>query len=280
LEGYLFAKAVGRVDATAMLLRLAQKPGDILRSLVLDGAPAEHQILHAETEIVESRRRAALTRPSLSTVFASAGPRRCNSAFFWQGKSLKYAPVWKVLRRVSRGSTMSEIIYSAADASGTTGLWVSNGTAGGTSEIAGEQGAYSLNPNDLTSLNNGEVVFNGVDSSGNIGFWITNDTSAGTYELSSLWPVNITVLGTNVYFAGYSYASEGTGLWVSNGTTSGTTEIEPPGNYDLRPYYFSPIGDLLFFVGVIQRTKMGFGSPIARQTLRRRSKPALRAPKI
>jgi ELWxxDGT repeat protein len=39
---------------------------------------------------------------------------------------------------------MGEIIYAAKDASGTTGLWVSDGTSGGTSEIEGEQGTYSL----------------------------------------------------------------------------------------------------------------------------------------
>jgi ELWxxDGT repeat protein len=159
---------------------------------------------------------------------------------------------------------MGEIIYAAKDASGTTGLWVSDGTSGGTSEIEGEQGTYSLSPEDLTSLNDGELVFYGEDSTGHFGLWITNGTSAGTSELVgqeglySLSPSNFTALGINAYFAGVD-TSETIGLWVSNGTTSGTKEIEygTQGSYSLDPHNFTTIGDLLFFDGTDSSGNVG-----------------------
>ncbi len=77
------------------------------------------------------------------------------------------------------------------------GLWVSNGTATGTTEIGGlgdaaiaGVGKYGLQPRDLVALG-GEVLFAGTDTSSNSdtpdgGLWVTNGTAKGTAELGGL----------------------------------------------------------------------------------------------
>ena len=68
------------------------------------------------------------------------------------------------------------------------GLWVTNGTSLGTSELTGIANAYAgglfasgVNP-DLTA--NGNVaLFDGYDKSGHLQLWVTNGTVAGTSEV-------------------------------------------------------------------------------------------------
>ena len=58
---------------------------------------------------------------------------------------------------------MSKVYYEAKDASGNYGLWVSDGTAIGTSEVVvGTQGAFSLSPFYVTQVGAGAgIVFSG-----------------------------------------------------------------------------------------------------------------------
>ena len=68
------------------------------------------------------------------------------------------------------------------DANSLTGLWVTDGTAGGTRELAGIAGTdptHGLNPTDLTVLG-GEALFSGLDADGDIGLWVTDGTAGGT----------------------------------------------------------------------------------------------------
>jgi ELWxxDGT repeat protein len=116
-----------------------------------------------------------------------------------------------------------EVLFTGRDSSGFVGLWVTNGTAAGTSELTGISGAPA-SPNDLTVFN-GEVLF----SSG--GLWVTNGTATGTSELTGisgadgglgLNPQNLAVLNGQVLFAGsdsYNYGNS-VGLWVTNGTSA------------------------------------------------------------
>lgn len=71
------------------------------------------------------------------------------------------------------------------------GLWVTDGTAAGTTEIgglknAGISSAYSGGmlgyPPDFTLFNSG-VLFQAQDKVGNLGLWVTDGTAAGTSEL-------------------------------------------------------------------------------------------------
>jgi ELWxxDGT repeat protein len=88
----------------------------------------------------------------------------------------------------------NEVLFVGFDDGPTAhvGLWVTNGTAAGTSEIggignSGISGGLNLYQNgspDFT-LYNGEVLFHGEDGSGHQGLWITNGTAAGTHEITT-----------------------------------------------------------------------------------------------
>jgi ELWxxDGT repeat protein len=132
-----------------------------------------------------------------------------------------------------------EVVFRGLDANGDLGLWVTNGTAAGTYELTGINGA---NPGGLFSglfpaftVFNGEVLFSGIDAGGNYGLWVTNGTAAGTYEItgiSSASPgglfrglnADMAVFNNEVLFAGIDAANQ-TGLWVTNGTAAGTSEL-------------------------------------------------------
>ena len=82
-----------------------------------------------------------------------------------------------------------EALFAGWDSGGNYGLWVTNGTAAGTSELTGIAGQLTgANPNTNIPgfdpsgflVYNGEVLFAGTDSSGNgPGLWVTNGTAAG-----------------------------------------------------------------------------------------------------
>jgi hypothetical protein len=116
---------------------------------------------------------------------------------------------------------MTRAVLRGTDASGHLNLWVTDGTAAGTSELT-VAGAYSggllystspfINP-DFTVLG-ANVLFDGDDASGHYNLWVTNGTSAGTRELpvsgastgglfgSTLVVPDFTVLGSKALFSG------------------------------------------------------------------------------
>src|SRR5262249_12508630 len=123
-------------------------------------------------------------------------------------------------------------LFNALNTGSHEGLWVTDGTAPGTSELTGITGAStSLLPNDL-SVFNGEFLFSGVDTSGNTGLWVSNGTAAGTFELTGIGgastsgarPQDLTVFNGEALFDGANSAGN-FGLWVSNGTAAGTFEL-------------------------------------------------------
>jgi hypothetical protein len=73
------------------------------------------------------------------------------------------------------------------DTSDQDGLWETDGTAAGTSELTPIGGANppGLEPLDITPFG-GEVLLAGWDSSEEYGLWVTNGTAAGTYELTGV----------------------------------------------------------------------------------------------
>ena len=79
-----------------------------------------------------------------------------------------------------------EVLFRGVDTAGAAGLWMTDGTATGTSEIVGINGAPStaINPTDIT-VYNGMALFNGVNAAGRPGLWTTDGTSGGTHELAS-----------------------------------------------------------------------------------------------
>jgi len=133
-----------------------------------------------------------------------------------------------------------------------TGLWETNGTAAGTTEIGGNLnggvsnaytgGLLAVGNPDFTPFG-GVVLFRGRDSANNVGLWETNGTASGTFELapisgafavgspgSDVQPAHMTVLGNEVLFDGADQQDTPGSLWETNGTAAGTFEIGGQGN--------------------------------------------------
>jgi ELWxxDGT repeat protein len=122
------------------------------------------------------------------------------------------------------------VLFSAADYSGSTSLWVSDGTAAGTKplSIAGAAGdSLGFEPHDFTRFG-GSVLFSGRDVNHDSGLWITDGTAAGTDELTAVLSAgNITVVGGKAFFVdGVSFFGD---LWVTDGTAAGTQELSAVG---------------------------------------------------
>lgn len=133
-------------------------------------------------------------------------------------------------------------IFEGTDSAGDRGLWVTDGTAGGTYELTNIVGAYAgglfggptgFAP-DFTPFD-GQVLFSGLDPNGHIGLWVTDGTAAGTQELSGITNANtnglfvgsfpaFTVLNKEVLFSGVDAAGN-YGLWATNGAAAGTHEL-------------------------------------------------------
>jgi hypothetical protein len=115
-------------------------------------------------------------------------------------------------------------------------LWVTNGTAVGTSEID-VSGGYTgsgirqFGPSNFTVFN-GQVLFSDEDQAGQVGLWLTRGTAASTRELtgisgassSGIAPSSFSVFNGEVLFDGED-ASGDFGLWLTNGTAAGTLEL-------------------------------------------------------
>jgi ELWxxDGT repeat protein len=133
----------------------------------------------------------------------------------------------------------NKVLFEGTDASGVVGLWVTDGTAAGTHELTGINGAYSggifgTNFFPYFTVFHNEVLFQGADANGQEGLWVTNGTAAGTHQLTGikgantsgagLDPEDLTVLGNQVLFRAVD-ANGQIGLWETNGTSGGTHEL-------------------------------------------------------
>jgi ELWxxDGT repeat protein len=162
-------------------------------------------------------------------------------------------------------------MFTAVDAGGKDGLWVTDGTALGTHELTNIQNAFSggvLGGNvgfdpDFTSFD-GYALFEGVDASDYKGLWITDGTSSGTHEITGIVGANssdffpsyspdFTVFNGEVLFAAANTANH-IGLWVTDGTSSGTHEITGIANtygfgYGLQPQHLTVFNGEVIFEG-------------------------------
>jgi ELWxxDGT repeat protein len=153
------------------------------------------------------------------------------------------------------------LFFTAAPTSSffTEGLWVSDGTAGGTRELnPANVSPFGLNPFNLHAVN-GRVVFNGSSAAHptfDQGIWTSDGTDAGTFELPTpqaafitLFPSE-TALSGNALFFGAAGTSGQQLLWQTDGTASGTQLITTiaPGFYNgTRPTSLTFVGSTLFF---------------------------------
>ncbi len=157
-------------------------------------------------------------------------------------------------------------LFAGYDAKGDLNLWITDGAAGGTSElqVAGTYFSGLVDPYfppDFTVLGN-EVLFAGNDASGHVNLWETNGSVAGTAELTitgqyvyGLEPSDFTVFGGKAIFAGRD-AADHNNLWVTDGTQSGTSELNVAGadSYGLFSSYYPQetivLGSKVLFEGL------------------------------
>jgi ELWxxDGT repeat protein len=164
------------------------------------------------------------------------------------------------------------VLFDGTLGTGGSGLWVTDGTAGGTYELTGISGA---NSNGLLAVDNGsgpdftvfdnEVLFAGVDASGVWGLWETDGTSQGTKEIAvsgaypgsevgpspGIYPSDMTVLNGKVIFDGLDSNGE-FNPWVTDGTAQGTHEITGVSGADpfgLNPSDFTIFNGKVLFAG-------------------------------
>src|SRR5262249_37501084 len=79
----------------------------------------------------------------------------------------------------------SEVLFAGTDPSNKRGLWVTDGTSAGTSEIMAGASSLGLSPTNIIAVGS-EALFNGIDTAGPNGLWVTDGTSGGTSELISV----------------------------------------------------------------------------------------------
>jgi ELWxxDGT repeat protein len=152
-------------------------------------------------------------------------------------------------------------LFSAYDPVHGTELWVTDGTAGGTSllkDIGAGAADGARTPQGFTPVGANKVVFSAEDANG-VELWVTDGTSAGTVLLKDLWtgtdptsgapnsgdPYGFTaVAGNKVLFSAYDGA-RGLEPWVSDGTAAGTAVLKDieAGNAGSTPEGFEPLGN-------------------------------------
>ena len=130
---------------------------------------------------------------------------------------------------VPRSSTAagSTVYFAGFDPTYGFQLWVSNGTAGGTTRLTtGNTTGGGLNPQGLTAMGS-TVYFSGNDGVHGTQLWSSTGTTPGTTMLTSvnvagggLSPTDLTAVGGTLYFAGDD-GVHGDQLWSSNGTAAG-----------------------------------------------------------
>ncbi|WP_168205895.1 ELWxxDGT repeat protein [Geobacter sp. FeAm09] len=137
-----------------------------------------------------------------------------------------------------------KICFFASD--GTNyGLWVTDGTAAGTTQVKTFQAnnvdkaanatiakQISGGPAELTAFN-GKLYFAANDGTNGTELWVTDGTATGTVMVkdinttagASSYPRSLAVMGSKLYFS----ATDGTNgyeLWASDGTSAGTAMVK------------------------------------------------------
>ena len=176
----------------------------------------------------------------------------------WPGENNSSSPIW--LTKLG-----SKIIFSAYDGLNGRELWISDSTEAGTFMLKDiNPGSNSSNPTGPMKILNGEVYFMANDGVHGAELWKTDGTSSGTVMVKDInpgenrslfwggqphWGGEYThVHGDSFYFVAYD-GENGSELWRSDGTEDGTSMVVDanPGEGDSWPWWFTSVGDKLFF---------------------------------
>jgi len=130
----------------------------------------------------------------------------------------------------------------AAGSRTTIDLWVTDGTASGTHQIALPSPGISIYSQGLVAFGDKAVFVQG-GSSGDSSLWITDGTSAGTVQLAAyINPDSMAVVGNTLYFQAEAPGSDTFSLWRSDGTAAGTAQVGPSGT-SLVPDAYAALGN-------------------------------------
>jgi ELWxxDGT repeat protein len=152
----------------------------------------------------------------------------------------------------------NRVYFRADDGAGSSGLWSTDGTSGGTFLVG--PSTTSIQPDLLSNLivHGDRLYYRFNDGNKGHELWSTDGTSVGTAMVKDIF------LGSSnstpnfpyiISFNGYLFfnaedANNGLELWRSDGTSTGTVMVADiaPGNGDANPEQFSTVGDDLFFI--------------------------------
>lgn len=149
----------------------------------------------------------------------------------------------------TNGTQLLFAVYSVS--LGTWGVWASDGTAGGTFDVATLDNAPLETPDECVVVG-GEFLFPARDASLGLELWSSDGTVAGTAPLVDLFPggdanpSHLRVVRSTVYFQADGGTSIGTELYRSDGTAPGTTLVTDlaPGTGVFGSSSPVPIGEL------------------------------------
>ena len=147
-----------------------------------------------------------------------------------------------------------KVLFSATDGTSNHGteLWVTDGTAAGTSMILDiNAGTGNSNPAKFAALGNGKFVFSATDNAHGQELWVTDGTGAGTSLVLDISPSAgsipnyLTALGNGKVLFRANDGTHGTELWITDGTAAGTSMVKDiyPGTGNSSPTKFTALGN-------------------------------------
>ncbi|HSF42705.1 MAG TPA: ELWxxDGT repeat protein, partial [Thermoanaerobaculia bacterium] len=160
--------------------------------------------------------------------------------------SLTETSLWGEPQRVTWMPRQGIFYFSSEPPGGGHGreLWRSDGTPGGTYEVADiVPGPGSSDPEFLTRFR-GQLYFSAGSA-----LWRSDGTAAGTVKVRDVPVTALQVVGSRLVFIGTD--SRGSELWASDGTAAGTHRIadlaQGPGSPVFNVDRFQVVGKRLFF---------------------------------
>ena len=122
----------------------------------------------------------------------------------------------------------NKALFTAVDAQGSVGVWVTDGTVAGTTELPGVVGNIYGVP--VAMLSGGRVAFVAANASGQKGVYVTDGTTVTAIQpagaaASGLAPDAVLSLGGTLLFDGVT-ASGARVLYSSDGTSAGTAVLQ------------------------------------------------------
>ncbi|MEH2484474.1 beta strand repeat-containing protein [Bradyrhizobium sp. AZCC 2230] len=144
-----------------------------------------------------------------------------------------------------------KVLFGGDDTANGYGLWITDGTSAGTTELVGGVSAFGHGAAwNVTVLGN-KAVFDTFDANGKYILGVTDGTAAGTSELpvagasaTAFNPGAMAVAGNKVVFTGVDAAGKNA-LWATDGTSAGTSELFA--GFGSAPAFYAQFGGKAMF---------------------------------